>query len=59
MSRWETSPLDPLSVGFEMQLQSTALQNELQSEIKSRALTPNQSDETGNVTVMEQQISKL
>ena len=36
-----------------------ALQNELQLEVKSRISTPSEIDETGNVTIIEQQMPKL
>ena len=51
--------LDPPPVGFEMQLQSIALQNELQREIKSRTSTQSEIHKAGDVTIIEQKISKL
>ena len=54
MSRYETHSLDPLTVSFKKQLQSTVLQNELKPEIQSRSLNPSEIDETSNITIKEQ-----
>ena len=47
------------SLGFESQMQSTALQHKLHTETEGRASTAYENDETCNITAIEQQISSL
>ena len=53
--RQEIASLDPPPLGFEPQMQSTVLQNELQLETESRDLTLNKTAATHYITVREQQ----
>ena len=57
--RQPTNSLESPSVSFKLQMQSTVLQNALQPDTESRALTSSEIDESHHITVFEQQISKL
>ena len=59
ISRQEIASLDPPSLGFGPQMQSTTLQKELQPETESRSSAPSETDVSPNITIIKQQISNL
>ena len=59
MSRQEIAPSDPPPSGFEPQMQSTTLQDEIQPKTESIDSTPSEIDPTHDITVTEQQIANL